>query len=201
MIEIEKKFIPEKGDIERVTEGAEFISETINDDTYYDKDFYLTKKDVYVRKRNGAFEMKVGIRRRGFEGIISTYEEVNNENAIREKLGITKKGTLEEDLEASGYSPFGAWKTTRRKYRKGDFTIDVDSVDYGYEVVEIELLVGNLLDMDRATNKILDFAKESNLTKSAKTGKVSEFLKRNYPEEYKEIRKAWDNLEGGTSGS
>ena len=90
MIEIEKKFIPEEGDIERITEGAEFISETVNDDIYYDKDFSLTKRDIYVRRRNGAFEMKVGIRRRGLEGIISTYEEVYNENTIREKLGITK---------------------------------------------------------------------------------------------------------------
>jgi len=197
MIEIEKKFIPEEGDIERITKGAEFISETVNDDTYYDKDFSLTKKDIYVRRRNGAFEMKVGIRRRGFEGIISTYEEVNNENAIREKLGVigaTKKGNLKEDLEASGYSPFGAWKTTRRKYKKGEFTIDVDSVDYGYEVIEIELLVESPDDMDKATNKILDFAKESGLTKSPKTGKVSQFLIRNYPEEYKEIREAWNNL-------
>ena len=194
MIEIEKKFIPEEGDIERITEGAEFISETVNDDTYYDKDFSLTKKDIYVRRRNEAFEMKIGIRRRGFEGIISTYEEIDDEDTIRERLGITKNGNLEKNLEASGYSPFGAWKTTRRKYRKGEFIIDIDSVDYGYEVIEIELLVEGLLDMDKATNKILDFAKESGLTKNAKIGKVSGFLRRNYPEEYKEIRKAWDNL-------
>ena len=199
MIEIEKKFIPEEGDIERITEGAEFISETVNDDTYYDKDFSLTKRDIYVRRRNGAFEMKVGIRRRGLEGIISTYEEVDNENTIREKLGITKKGNLEEDLETSDYSPFGAWKTTRRKYKRGEFTIDIDSVDYGrgaeiYEVIEIELLVKSLDDMDKATNKILNFAKESGLTKSAKIGKVSVSLRQDYPEEYKEIQKAWDNL-------
>ena len=117
-----------------------------------------------------------------------------NWDAIRKELGITKKGALEEDLRASGYSPFGAWKTTRRKYKKGEFTIDVDSVDYGYEVIEIEILTESRDGMDEATNKTLNFAKESGLTRSAKTGKVSEFLKRNYPEEYKEIRKAWDNL-------
>lgn len=194
MIEIEKKFIPGEGDIERITKDAEFIGETINDDTYYDKDFLLIKKDIYVRRRNGAFEMKVGIRRKGMEGLISTYREVDDENTIREKLGITKKGNLDEDLEANGYKPFGAWKTTRRKYKKGEFTIDIDSVDYDYEVIEIELLVESLDDMDKATNKILDFAKELGLTNSPKTGKVSGFLTRNYPEKYKEIRKAWDNL-------
>ena len=198
MIEIEKKFIPEEGDIERITKDAEFISKKINDDTYYDKNFSLTKKDIYIRKRNGAFEMKVGIRREGLEGIISTYEEVDDEDKIREKIGITKKGNLEEDLKVNGYSPFGAWKTSRKKYKKGEFTIDIDSVDYGYEVIEIELLVKDPLNMDKATNKILDFAKESNLTKNAKTGKVSQFLKRNYPDEYKEIQKAWDNLRSET---
>jgi len=201
MIEIEKKFIPEEGDIERITEGAEFISETINNDIYYDKDFYLTKKDIYVRRRNGTFEMKIGVRREGFEGIISTYEEVTDEDAIIETLGIAKKGTLEEDLETSGYSPFGAWKTTRRKYKKGEFTIDVDSVDYGYEVIEIELLIESHDDMDESTKKVLDFAKQSGLTKSAKTGKVSQFLMQNYPEEYKEILKAWDNLGSRASGN
>ena len=160
MIEIEKKFIPEEGDIERITKDAEFISKKINDDTYYDKNFSLTKKDIYIRKRNGAFEMKVGVRRRGLEGIISTYEEVDDENVIRGKLGITKRGSLEEDLKVNGYNPFGAWKTSRRKYKKGEFTIDIDSVDYGYEVIEIELLIENLLDMDKATNKILGFAKK-----------------------------------------
>jgi predicted adenylyl cyclase CyaB len=200
MIEVEKKFIPEEGDIERVTKGAEFIGQAVNDDTYYDRDFYLTKRDVYIRKRNGNFEMKVGVRREGLEGIISTYRELNDEDAIREELGIEKNGNLEEDLKASGYSPFGSWKTTRRKYKKGQFTIDVDSVDYGYDVVEIELLTENRDDMDEATNKILNFARESKLTKSAKTGKVSGFLMRNYPEEYKEIRKAWDSLAKGVVG-
>lgn len=194
MIEVEKKFIPEEGDIERITKDAEFIGETVNDDTYYDKHFYLTKKDIYIRKRNGAFEMKIGIRRKGFDEIISTYREIDDEDTIREELSITKRGSLEEDLETNGYSPFGGWKTARRKYKKGEFTIDIDSVDYGYEVIEIELLVESIADIDKATNKILDFAKESGLTKSAKTGKVSGFLRRNYPEKYKEIRKAWDKL-------
>ncbi len=193
MIEIEKKFLADKSDIERITKDAEFVGETINDDTYYDKNFYLTKKDIYIRKRNETFEMKIGVRRRGFEGIISTYREVDNKDLIRKELSITKKGTLESDLEAYGYNPFGAWKTTRRKYKKGEFTIDVDYVNYGYEVVEIELLVESLLCMDDATNKVIDFAKESGLTKSARVGKVEEFLKRNYPEEYKEIRKARDD--------
>jgi len=194
MIEIEKKFIPQEGDIERITENAEFIGETVNDDTYYDKDFFLAKKDIYVRRRNDTFEMKIGIRRRGFEGIISTYKEIDDENEIRKELGISNRGTMEEDLETSSYKPYGSWKTTRNKYRKEDFTIDIDSVDYGYEVIEIELLVDDESKMDEATGRILEFAKKLSLTKSAKTGKVSGFLKQNYPEEYKEIRKAWDNL-------
>jgi len=194
MIEIEKKFIPEEGDIERITKDAKFIGETINDDTYYDKNFSLTKKDIYVRKRNGKFEMKAGVRRRGLEGIISTYEEIHDEDAIRKQLEIPKKGGLDEDLEESGYKPMGSWKTTRNKYRKGDFTIDIDSVDYGYEVIEIELLVDSKDEMDQATERIFKFAKELGLEKSPKTGKVSQFLLRNYPGEYKNIRRAWDEL-------
>lgn len=194
MIEIEKKFIPEEGDIERITKDAEFIGEIINDDAYYDKNFSMTKKDIYIRKRNGKFQMKIGIGRRGLEGVISTYEEIDDEDAIRKKLRIPKKGGLDADLEESGYKPFGSWKTARREYKKGEFTIDVDSVDYGYEVIEIELLVESIADIDKATNKILDFAKESGLTKSAKTGKVSQFLLRYHPEQYGEIRKAWGKL-------
>ena len=195
MIEVEKKFLVEPEDIERIVKGAEFLGEKTNKDTYYDmEDFKLMKQDIYLRERNGKYELKIGVRRKETRGVISTYRELNSEDGIKRELEISERGELSELLGKHSYQPFGSWTTTRKQYRSGEFGIDIDSVDFGYDVVEVELEVGDDSEVPGAIQKILAFASELGLTNSPPTGKVSVYLERFYPEKNAEIRKAWDEF-------
>jgi len=99
-------------------------------------------------------------------------------------------------VKSAGYVPFGSWKTTRKKYKLGNFNIDVDSVDFGHEVIEIELIVEKNEEIPEATNNILDLAVDLGLDIKETThgGKVREFLKRNDPEGLKMLIEAWKKL-------
>ena len=52
MIEIEKKFEASEEDIGRITEDAKFIKESINKDTYYDREgFPLVKNNIFLSQK------------------------------------------------------------------------------------------------------------------------------------------------------
>jgi predicted adenylyl cyclase CyaB len=184
MIEIEKKFFIKAGDFERLTEGAEFVSEKTHTDTYYDKkDFPLTTKDLWLRKRNSRFELKFRISKET-KPAVDHYEEIETEEGIRDFLKMKTKGTFERDLRANGYFPICTYKTTRKKYNKDGFTLDFDSVDFGdftYQVLEIELMVKDNSEIESASKKIVEFAKANGLRMERVRGKVSTYLSRYNP--------------------
>jgi len=193
MIEVEKKFLAEEGDIERITKNAEFIGETINNNTYYDtKDFSLAKADKFLRNRNGNYELKIFIGERGSG--VDSYLELEADEEIKKHFRISKNESLKHYLKENDYIPFGSWITKRMKYKIGEFTLDVDSVDFGFDMLEIELMIDDRAKLDKTSEKILNFAKSIGITKSPQNGKAMEFIRRNYPEEYKSILKAWDML-------
>jgi adenylate cyclase class IV len=182
MIEVEKQFVIDAAARERLIAAAEFVGEVKNHDTYYDTaDFSLTTKDIWLRNRNGRFELKVGVNetRAQHEGKALRYEEIEDEAGIRDRLSLAGSGGLADDLRAAGYAPYGSWVVTRTKYKKGDFTVDFDSVDFGYEVVEIELLVEEGSDLAAASARIVNFAREHGLKMEPVRGKNSTYLLRN----------------------
>lgn len=182
MIEVEKQFVVGEVARERLISGAKFVGEVKNYDIYWDTaDYLLTTNDTWLRQRNGRFELKVGINEEHaqHEGETLCYEEVEDEGAIREQLGLTKKKSFKADLAEAGYAPYGSWVVTRTKYKKGDFTVDFDSVDFGYEVVEIELLVAEGSDLTIASQRIVSFAHDHGLPMKPVRGKNSTYLLRN----------------------
>ncbi len=87
----------------------------------------------------------------------------------------------------AGYLPFCTCQTERRKYKKGQFIIDLDLVifqDFTYNISEIELMVNEKSEIESAIEKIIDFAKEQNLTITPVRGKVIEYLKQAKPNHY-----------------
>jgi len=144
MIEIEVKIPLTEENKEKLVHSSEFIKEKEIKDVYWDTDTHdLTSKDVWLRERNGEWELKytknegVAINRR----VMDQYEELENENDIRERLGIPTSGSFEEDLRNTGYKPFAPIITIRRTYRRREFRIDIDSMNFGYSLAEVELLV------------------------------------------------------------
>jgi thiamine-triphosphatase len=193
MIEVEKKiqFTPEQ--IERLIDGAEFLGEKEIADAYYDNSSYsLSSNDMWLRCRDGNFELKLPMHQ-GESKLIDQYEEIENEDLIREIFAIPKLKSFVEDLSDLGHTPFCEFVTTRKKYRKGKFIIDLDFVqysDFDYNIGEIELMVENKNEINSAIVEIEKFAGEHGLLIGPVRGKVIEYLKRKRPDHYQMLFEA-----------
>lgn len=193
MIEVEKKFSPGKAQIEGLTRGADFLMTKIFTDIYFDtSDYSLTRKDIWLRKRAGQYELKVSMN----EGVSMSqrqadkYKELETETEIKDALGIPQEKTLGTALEEAGFEPFCSITTTRTEYKIGDFKIDINFMDFGYKIVEIELMVGSEDQRSVAAESILAFAKNRGLETGYVMGKVIEFLRRNNPEHFQALVEA-----------
>lgn len=194
MIEIEKKFKLTSEDIALLTKNGILLGEKQITDTYYDNARYdLTRGDMWLRERNGQFELKVplGGKKKG----IYTYEELEDEDSIRKVLNLPPDHSFTDTLTTTGYSPFCTCKTTRTKYKIGEFGLDIDVADFGdltYELAEIELMVEDRTGMAEAERKILAFAKDHGLSRGDVRGKIIEYIARKRPEHFEALKKAWN---------
>jgi len=192
MIEVEKKFKITKEDEKRLIDGADFLGIKKIEDTYYDsKDYSLTKQGKWLRRRDGEFEIKLplGDGAGGFD----QYDEIKGADAVAPLIGIEPRADLEQALLEKGYVPFIHLITTRSKYKRGDFSIDIDFVDFGdfaFEIAEIELLIEDQNAMSGAVARIAAFAGKNELAVSPVRGKVVEFLYRKRPDHYHALYEA-----------
>ena len=194
MIEVEKKFILSDYNREQLTKDAEFLNERVFTDIYYDtKDFSLTSRDIWLRSREGRFELKIPLHiNRDSDRLIDQYDELQDELEIRRILDLPLREKLSDDLMRAGYSPFCTCKTTRRKYKKESFIIDLDSADFQdfiYNIGEIELMVNDKSESEAAAEKIVSFAKKHHLTIAPVRGKIIEFLRKTSPTHYEALIK------------
>ncbi len=130
-IEIEKKYNLSKSDYTIIKDKCNFIKEVELKDYYLDKDFILTKKNYYLRLRNGTYELKIIDYNTITKGTIS--EEYNDEdeiNSLIKKFNISTDdvtGIMFIDTKREKYSYDYKW------YK---ISIDVEEYQYGtrYEV-------------------------------------------------------------------
>lgn len=180
MIEIEQKFLVTKNQLDQLLGQIEFIQEKVFTDIYYDTpDYSLTKDDIWLRQRDGVWELKVPLDGLEKDYITDHYEEIDDERKIGEFLQIDSINNLSQDLAVYNYRPFCELTTTRRKYKQGDFNIDVDVVkgdNFNYAILELELLIEVLADAQIAKTKILTWAKAQGLAVKSVYGKVIAYL-------------------------
>lgn len=190
MIEIEKKFILNEKEKEQILKNAQFLGDKIFTDIYYDtKDYSLTLKDYWLRFRDGKAELKVPVKKEN-NTFINQYEEIINEDKIRQKINIPKEKDLISDLNVNNYIPLCKCKTTRTKYKKDIFSIDLDFVDFNdfsYNIAEVEIMIEKETTIDDAVEKINIFAKENNLKLESVKGKVIEYINRKIPHLYSKL--------------
>jgi len=188
MIEVEKKFILTKDQEEKLTEGADFLGENVNIDLGYDDaDFSLTTKDIWLRRRNGKFELKIPLNATRESRISDQYEEIDDEDAILKYFGA-KNASLEDFLQEKKYQSLFTIVTTRRKYKKGGFNIDLDQMDFGYNVAEIEKMIENKEDIQKTTNEIILFAKDHGINTTQNIyGKAIEYFRRHSPKHFQAL--------------
>src|SRR6266567_4270401 len=110
MFEVEKKFKLTKKQQVKLLEDAKFLGEKTFTDIYYDSDkFSLGLNDMWLRKRDEHFNLKIPMREQKNE-MINKYHEVEGEMAIREIFAVPVVADFEKDLESFGHKPFCKFK-------------------------------------------------------------------------------------------
>lgn len=179
MIEVEKKYRLDEAQEAILLKDAVFLKETTNKDTYFDTSAYeLTTQDYWLRKRNGSFELKLRLHELGHGLGGTSYDEIEDEQRIREFLNLDTSLPMEPALEQAGYMPFVTLTKQRRSYTHGTFRIDLDECDFDYRVAEIELLLEDGDDRMEAMIQIDEFAESIGLDTTPVRGKIIEYLYR-----------------------
>jgi adenylate cyclase class IV len=177
MIEVEKKFQPTEEQLAAMLKDAQFIAKKTLHDIYYDyPDYRFFKGAIRLRNRNGSFELK--LRKTSMIAL-----EVEDKKEIEKYFGI-------EDLESFVKNELIIavdYIQEATLYKKGEFTIDVSKMSYGYDVSEIELLVEKEEEEKDAENKILNFLKEYNVEIKKFKAKPIEYLRIVKPDVYNEL--------------
>lgn len=192
MIEIEKKFILVKDDVDKIKALAEPLGETIFSDTYYDSsDFTLTRRDMWMRSRSGKFELKLPVNC-DKNSNTNQYIEIDDKDEIAKVLDLDNADDLAVALSNKDIIPFCTIVTTRNSLKNGQIKIDIDETDFGYSLVEFEILAEEKTQIHEAEDIIRDFANELGLGMENVRGKVIEYLRINSPEHYQAL------IESGT---
>uniref|UniRef100_A0A8C6XHB7 Thiamine-triphosphatase n=1 Tax=Naja naja TaxID=35670 RepID=A0A8C6XHB7_NAJNA len=127
---------------------------------------------------------------------VSQYQEVTcPQNIVTRLCGLLDRDPgqnwsccVNKAVEELGLQVFASFVTTRHKYRMGDLHVDLDEVDFGYTVGEVEAMVQRLEDIPETLEKIQKFCKQLGLEeKTAIPGKMSVFLHRFRPAHYKAL--------------
>jgi|LakMenEpi03Aug12_release.lakeMendotaPanAssembly.Ray.scaffolds.fasta_scaffold03877_21 adenylate cyclase class IV len=186
-IEIEKKVRLEPHHIQKITQKALFIKESRIQDSYFDTaDYRYTVQNIWLRQREGVFELKIGIKKQN--GSLDRYEEMTDEKSILKHLGIDIFLDLPTALSQNEFSCFCHFATHRKSYQLGALKIDIDEADFGdlhYRVAEIEVVVSNLDKVQEAEQKIAQFIKEMGIDTSIQVpAKLTYYLYFKKPKHY-----------------
>lgn len=193
MIEVEKKFKLENAFFDRIKSEGTFLSQREFMDVYYDtKDWRYTKQNIWLRRRDRSFELKVSVEQES--GIIDRYDEITDPVGILRALNLPISSSLPDALKTHQINPFCSFWTDRRKYQLGEFIIDIDRAtfdDLTYSVAEIELLVPDEKGIVDAEKKITTLLESEAIDWKARIpGKLSYYLSKKHPKHYAELVKA-----------
>lgn len=185
MIEIEKKFLLTDAQSKALLADARELGEKSVTDSYLDTaDYSLTTNNLWFRERNGSFELKAPLQTQGASSTATNrYHELTELDSIRQALKLKADDTFTAALANSSIGRFMTCFTHRKSYAKQGFQIDVDAVTYQdsqfqYAIAEIELIVDSEAQADEAEYRIIEFAKQFDLTTDQVIlGKVAAYLK------------------------
>lgn len=186
-IEVEKKVSLQPHDVKKIAQTAKLIREIQIQDRYFDtRDYRYTSQNIWLRQRNGIFELKVGIK--GQAASMDLYEEITDEKSILKYLEMDISENLESALSQKALLCFCSFAILRRSYQLGEFQIDIDEANFGdlcYQVAEIEIIVPDLDQVQDAEQKLAQFISDMSFDTSIPvTGKLTYYLYCRSPEHY-----------------
>ncbi len=183
MIEVEKKLNLTAEEEARLLHGATFLGEKTFTDIYYDTaDYALTREDKWLRERDGKWELKIN-RNRSLERLGDQYDEIVNIPEILSRLNLDSRFNLDRgELKKIGYLPFATVTTTRGKYKKDGYTIDLDIVTYAdtgfiYRLAEIETEATDEAHMDEVLKELIAFIEKEGIELRRADGKIGAYLR------------------------
>lgn len=187
-IEVEKKVRLEPDQIKKITQNALFLKEMCIQDIYFDTpDYRYTTQDIWLRQRNGVFELKIGIKNSSMD----LYEEITEEKSILIALGIEVEEDMTKALFQNGIVSFCSFITQRKSYQLDALKIDIDEADFGdfnYSVAEIEMMVSDLNKVEQAEQIITEFLKDMDIDPSIPVpGKLKYYISCRRPEHYQAL--------------
>ena len=198
MIEIEKKFILTSEQRRALLKNATPIGSKTIVDTYYDNDTYdLTTKNLWFRSRDGSYELKAPLSFDNSSQVLTNqFHELTDQADIAAKLELSPTHNFDAALALKGITAFMTVTTERTSYRKDGFNIDIDTATYDgskfeHAVSEIELMIESETDAERASDKIIAFAKQFDLiTDQLILGKVAAYLRVEKPKHFQALTDA-----------
>lgn len=178
-IEIEKKIRLEPHHIEVIAQKGQFLKEITFQDRYFDTaNYHYTSQNIWLRQRDGLFELKVGIK--NHNSLVDRYEEITDEKSILSHLGMDGSLGLQTAISLNQLSCFCTFVTLRKSYKLEDLVIDIDQADFGdlrFQVAEIEMVVSSCDQILEAEQKIFHFIKEMDIDISIPLpGKLTYYL-------------------------
>lgn len=188
-IEIERKVKLAPQHVAKIAHEGTLVSSKTIVDSYYDTDKYaLTLQDMWLRQRDGIFELKVGP---GTKRLVDRYEEITEERIILSRLGLPNTMDVPSAIAQNGIESFCTFTTYRTSYRIGKLRIDIDDADFGdlsYQLAEIEIIVGHESEIQEAEKQIEAFVKHLGVESSQiLAGKVTYYLYHRRPEHYQAL--------------
>ncbi|MGL5831389.1 MAG: CYTH domain-containing protein [Candidatus Altimarinota bacterium] len=187
LIEVESKFQTERNNLSRLLSEAERVkAEEITDEFADTKDFDLVRNKLRLRRRNGEWQLKIGVRNNLTADGIKSYQEVEGDDVVNEAL-LKLVGKNLNEMEV-----FAVIEKFREKYSLMGFGIDLDRANYRlseYQVNEIELMVESEAEKALAEERIRQFASEQNLILGEVRGTLMEYLYRHQHSVYQKLKK------------
>ena len=163
-IEVERKFEPpaDIAELSRRVEangGKELGSKSFRDVYYDTAACSLTRRDMWLRCREGSWELKLPVeedaKRSGGERTV--FREIEGDELVNRALcGLLDGGgdSLDATLRGAALAPFADFTTTRSKWALGGCAIDADVASFGHAVMEIEVLVAEAGEVQAAEAEI-----------------------------------------------
>ena len=184
MIEVEKKCCPTEQFLDFLNNNAQKTNECIFYDICLDfDDLRLIKNDIWLRKRNEKYELKIPVISSSKKSDI--YEEIEDDKKILNKLNLNNFDNL---MELSNLI------THRQRFRIGNLHIDLDKItspktNFMYKIMEIELMIEFPEQYEYAQQEIIKFMQKHHIKDEIVNGKFVEFVKEYRYEIYEILQK------------
>jgi len=172
-IEVERKFVaPSALELQSkvATLGGKLLGESTIVDRYYDtKACDLSRRDIWLRKRGGTWELKVPPKeapaaRSGGER--TNFEEVIGGPAACARLAAELPVLFKSDYDIETVllraecAVFAEFETTRTTFQLGECLVDLDVASFGHSVMEIEQIVTTVDEIPAAHDAIEAVARD-----------------------------------------